>query len=126
MPMLNNVDLDQLDNRNNTNNNQLPPAQQLMYQENGNPAATGNEEEKLATGVQYHDQYFKQMKVNQWVKVLSQGQIFTPRTGHECIFADGNIYLFAGTDDDERLNDLYNYSIRKNRWTKIDPIGDKP
>lgn len=126
MPMLNNVDLDQLDNRNNINNNQLPPAQQLMYQENGNPAATGNEEEKLATGVQYHDQYFKQMKVNQWVKVLSQGQIFTPRTGHECIFADGNIYLFAGTDDDERLNDLYNYSIRKNRWTKIDPIGDKP
>ena len=126
MPMLNNVDLDQLDNRNNTNNNQLPPAQQLISQENGNPAATGNEEEKLATGVQYHDQYFKQMKVNQWVKVLSQGQIFTPRTGHECIFADGNIYLFAGTDDDERLNDLYNYSIRKNRWTKIDPIGDKP
>ena len=126
MPMLSNIDLDQLDNRNNINNNQLPPAQQLMYQENGNPAATGNEEEKLATGVQYHDQYFKQMKVNQWVKVLSQGQIFTPRTGHECIFADGNIYLFAGTDDDERLNDLYNYSIRKNRWTKIDPIGDKP
>lgn len=124
--MLSNVDLDQLDNRNNINNNQLPPAQQLMYQENGNPAATSNEEEKLATGVQYHDQYFKQMKVNQWVKVLSQGQIFTPRTGHECIFADGNIYLFAGTDDDERLNDLYNYSIRKNRWTKIDPIGDKP
>ena len=126
MPVLSNVDLDQLDNRNNINNNQLPPAQQLVYQENGNPAATGNEEEKLATGVQYHDQYFKQMKVNQWVKVLSQGQIFTPRTGHECIFADGNIYLFAGTDDDERLNDLYNYSIRKNRWTKIDPIGDKP
>ena len=126
MPVLSNVDLDQLDNRNNINNNQLPPAQQLMYQENGNPAANGNEEEKLATGVQYHDQYFKQMKVNQWVKVLSQGQIFTPRTGHECIFADGNIYLFAGTDDDERLNDLYNYSIRKNRWTKIDPIGDKP
>lgn len=126
MPVLSNVDLDQLDNRNNINNNQLPPAQQLMYQENGNPAATSNEEEKLATGVQYHDQYFKQMKVNQWVKVLSQGQIFTPRTGHECIFADGNIYLFAGTDDDERLNDLYNYSIRKNRWTKIDPIGDKP
>ena len=71
MPMMNNVDLDQLDNRNNFSSNQLPPAQQLMYQENGNPAAIGNEEEKLATGVQYHDQYFKQMKVNQWVKVLS-------------------------------------------------------
>lgn len=66
------------------------------------------------------------MQVNQWVKVHSQGQIFTPRTGHECIFADGNIYLFAGTDDDERLNDLYTYSIRKNRWAKIEPVGEKP
>lgn len=108
------------------NNHQLPAAQHLIFPDNANAAVGGNEEEKLAAGVQYHDQYFKQMHVNQWVKVLSQGQIFTPRTGHECIFADGNIYLFAGTDDDERLNDLYNYSIRKNRWTKIDPIGDKP
>ena len=59
MPMMSNVSLDhQLDS-----NNQLPPAQ-LIYQENGNAAASGNEEEKLATGVQYHDQYFKQMKVN--------------------------------------------------------------
>ena len=66
------------------------------------------------------------MQVNQWVKVHSQGQIFTPRTGHECIFADGNIYLFAGTDDDERLNDLYSYSIRKNKWNKIDPAGELP
>ena len=66
------------------------------------------------------------MQVNQWVKVHSQGQIFTPRTGHECIFADGNIYLFAGTDDDERLNDIYQYSIRKNRWMKIEPHGNKP
>ena len=56
---------------------------------------------------QYTEQYFKQMQVNHWVKVHAQGQVFTPRTGHECIFADGNIYLFAGTDDDERLNDLY-------------------
>lgn len=66
------------------------------------------------------------MSVKEWVKVHSTGQIFTPRTGHECIFADGNIYLFAGTDDDERLNDLYQYSVRKNKWSKIDPIGDKP
>ena len=76
--------------------------------------------------MQYPEQYFKQMQVNQWVKVLSEGQVYTPRTGHECIFADGNIYLFAGTDDDERLNDLYQYSIRKNRWQRIEPVGDKP
>lgn len=69
-------------------------------------------EEEKHLGVQYPEQYFKQMQVNQWVKVLAQGKVFTPRTGHECIFADGNIYLFAGTDDDERLNDLFQYSVR--------------
>lgn len=71
----------------------------------------------------YPEQYFKGMPVGQWVKVHSNGQIFSPRTGHECIFADGNIYLFGGTDDEERLNDLYQYSIRKNRWDKIEPKG---
>ena len=66
------------------------------------------------------------MKVHEWVKVQATGEIFTPRTGHECIFADGKIYLFAGTDDDERLNDLYSYCIRKNLWQKIVVEGDKP
>lgn len=75
-----------------------------------------DEESKLGSAVQYPEQYFKQMQVNHWVKVLTSGQVYTPRTGHECIFADGNIYLFAGTDDEERLNDLYQYSIRKNKW----------
>ena len=60
------------------------------------------------------------------MKVHSIGQIFSPRTGHECIFADGNIYLFGGTDDEERLNDLYQYSIRKNKWEKIEPNGEVP
>lgn len=66
--------------------------------------------------VVYPEQYFKNMPVGMWVKVHPTGEIFSPRTGHECIFADGNIYLFGGTDDEERLNDLYQYSIRKNRW----------
>lgn len=67
------------------------------------------------------------MQVNQWVKVLTIGQeVYTPRTGHECIFADGNIYLFGGTDDEERLNDIYQYSIRKNKWQKIEPAGNRP
>ena len=92
---------------------------------NGESEFAENEESKVAA-VKYPEQYFKQMQVNQWVKVLTSGQNYTPRTGHECIFADGNIYLFAGTDDEERLNDIYQYSIRRNRWSRIDPIGDKP
>jgi N-acetylneuraminic acid mutarotase len=29
------------------------------------------------------------------------------------------IFLFGGTDDEERLNDLYAYNIRANYWEKI-------
>ena len=30
------------------------------------------------------------------------------------------IYLFGGTDDEERLNDIYAYNIRSNSWDKIE------
>lgn len=65
------------------------------------------------------DQYFATLTVGEWVKNNPVGQNFTPRTGHECVYADGKIYLFGGTDDEDRLNDLYSYSIRHNRWEKI-------
>lgn len=45
--------------------------------------------------------------------------MFTPRTGHECILADGMIYLFGGTDDEERLNDVFAFNIRAKSWDKI-------
>lgn len=69
----------------------------------------------------FPEEYFKEMAVGEWIKVISQGSIFSPRTGHECIFADGFIYLFGGTDDEERLNDIYSYNVRKNKWAKIEP-----
>lgn len=65
------------------------------------------------------EEYFKTLKQGQWVKKNTKGIAFTPRTGHECILADGMIFLFGGTDDEERLNDLYAYNIRTNFWEKI-------
>ena len=65
------------------------------------------------------EQYFKTLNTGEWVKNVSLGQVFTPRTGHECILADGMIYLFGGTDDEERLNDIFAYNIRANSWDKI-------
>ena len=53
------------------------------------------------------------------MKKVTQGNVFTTRTGHECILAENSIYLFGGTDDEERLNDLYEYCIRSNTWKKI-------
>ena len=65
------------------------------------------------------DEHLKTLKIGEWYKKLTQGSVFTPRTGHECILADGKIFLFGGTDDEERLNDLYAYDIRTNIWEKI-------
>lgn len=70
----------------------------------------------------YHyslEEYFETLKQGEWVKKITAGSVFTPRTGHECILADGIIFLFGGTDDEERLNDLYAYNIRANCWEKI-------
>jgi len=65
------------------------------------------------------DEYLKTLKQDEWRKKHTFGSVFTPRTGHECILADGMIFLFGGTDDEERLNDLYAYNIRTNYWEKI-------
>jgi hypothetical protein len=48
------------------------------------------------------------MTLGKWIKVRSQGDTnYTPRTGHECIYYKDKIYLFGGTDDDDRKNDLH-------------------
>lgn len=68
----------------------------------------------------YTEEYFNNMTLGNWIKVRPVGSVnFTPRTGHECIADKGKIYLFGGTDDDERRNDLYQYDIHLNRWEKL-------
>jgi hypothetical protein len=51
------------------------------------------------------------MIVGEWVKLRTFGSNFSPRTGHECIFYKKKIYLFGGTDQDDRKNDLYSFDI---------------
>jgi N-acetylneuraminic acid mutarotase len=36
------------------------------------------------------------------------------------------IFLFGGTDDEERLNDLYAYNIRANSWEKLSVSNQQP
>lgn len=58
--------------------------------------------------------------LGKWVKLKLKGEInFTPRTGHECIGYKNKIYLFGGTDDNEKRNDLYEYDIYYNKWEKL-------
>jgi len=59
------------------------------------------------------------MEVCKWYKIKPLGTVYTPRTGHECIFYKEAIYLFGGTDDDDRKNDLHKYGIMENTWCKM-------
>ena len=67
----------------------------------------------------YSDEYFSSLPVYQWQKVVTTGKKYTPRTGHECIQYKGKIYLFGGTDHDDRKNDLYSYDVYTSRWDKM-------
>lgn len=51
---------------------------------------------------------------------------FTPRTGHDCIQWKDKVYLFGGTDDDDRKNDLLAYDLYANTWTLLPAQGQLP
>ncbi len=59
------------------------------------------------------------MKVGEWIKLKPLGSNFSPRTGHECIAYKRKLYLFGGTDQDDRRNDLYSYDIYTNDWDRL-------
>ena len=72
----------------------------------------GDTESEL--GEVYTSEYFEQMPLREWNMIEPTGKIYSPRTGHEVIYHKEKIYLFGGTDDDQRKNDLYVYDVYKN------------
>jgi hypothetical protein len=74
----------------------------------------------------FSEDYFYNMTLKKWIRIKSQGSTYTPRTGHECLFYKDCIYLFGGTDDDDRKNDLYRYQIFANKWTLMPGNGTLP
>ena len=75
----------------------------------------------------FTSEYFMNMQVGQWRKIQPHGQSnFTPRTGHDCIQVKEKIYLFGGTDDEDRKNDLFVYDIHINKWTLLPNKGQVP
>lgn len=59
------------------------------------------------------------MIIGEWIKLKPLGTSFTPRTGHEVIYYKQKIYLFGGTDQEDRKNDLYSYDLYTNQWDKL-------
>ena len=57
-------------------------------------------------------EYFSRLTIGMWRKIKAVDLVnFTPRTGHDCIILKEKIYLFGGTDDDDRKNDLHSYDV---------------
>lgn len=54
------------------------------------------------------------------------GNVFTPRTGHEIVHYENSIYIFGGTDDEDRKNDLYQFDIYNNKMIKLPNSGNPP
>ena len=72
----------------------------------------------------FTNEYFINLPIGQWRRVQPLGNTnFTPRTGHDCLQVKEKIYLFGGTDDDDRKNDLYEYDIFMNKWSLLPSKG---
>lgn len=72
----------------------------------------------------FTSEYFMNLQIGVWRKIQPVGNCnFTPRTGHDCIQVKEKIYLFGGTDDDDRKNDLFEYDIQHNKWQLLPSKG---
>jgi N-acetylneuraminic acid mutarotase len=72
-------------------------------------------------------EYFSRLTIGMWRKIKAVDNVnFTPRTGHDCIIVKEKIYLFGGTDDDDRKNDLHSYDVHMNKWTLLPSKGKVP
>ena len=61
-----------------------------------------------------------------WEQVLTQGDCYSPRTGHSAVLFHSQIYLFAGIDDDSRKQDVHMLDLATSVWVEIRAKGTTP
>ncbi len=62
----------------------------------------------------------------EWKKLIPNGNAPIERTGHSAVILKDSMYIFGGTDETNKLNDLWEYKITENQWKKIEGKGDIP
>ena len=65
-------------------------------------------------------------EVFSWKLLLPQGAIYSKRTGHSAVSCSNYFYVFGGTDEINRRNDLYRYDVGIKAWSQIPALGDLP
>lgn len=61
-----------------------------------------------------------------WLPVPYQGIVYSKRTGHSAVAYANSLYVFAGTDEVRRNNDLYRYDLNTKIWAPVQASGDLP
>lgn len=61
-----------------------------------------------------------------WQVVVTQGAIYSKRTGHSGVSLNGFFYIFGGTDETNRRNDLYRFDPSIKAWAQLPALGDTP
>ena len=61
-----------------------------------------------------------------WKEIEINGKSYSARTGHCSINFKGNIYVFGGTDETTRRNDLHAFDTTTHIWRQVECIGDVP
>jgi N-acetylneuraminic acid mutarotase len=65
------------------------------------------------------------LKTYEWIKIESDGEVPSKREFHTSLIYKSKLFIFGGYDG-KRLNDLYSYSIEKNKWKKIQTTAKPP
>lgn len=61
-----------------------------------------------------------------WREIKFTGKTYSARTGHTAVLICNKIYVFGGTDEATRRNDLYCYDMLSNNWSPVDTQGMVP
>jgi len=62
----------------------------------------------------------------QWQAVPSATETYSARTGHGVVVWRNYFYLFGGTDENARQNDLYEFDVNTRMWRMISTDGSAP
>uniref|UniRef100_A0A0G4GFY8 RING-type domain-containing protein n=1 Tax=Chromera velia CCMP2878 TaxID=1169474 RepID=A0A0G4GFY8_9ALVE len=63
-----------------------------------------------------------------WSQVVPKNEenVYSARTGHAVVVWSDSFFLFGGTDEQARQNDIYEYSVSNNYWCPVTANGSPP
>lgn len=74
-------------------------------------------------GTQYGDQarllYILDLKTYKWEKVTSRGDLPEPRDEHTAVIYEGNMWIYGGNVNGERVDHIYKFIFNENKWELI-------